>query len=65
MIRHKNLILTVDTNTDALKKHVMVRVQGRIQGRRQPAPEHPLGSLKNKCRIVKNKISFDPDILFI
>jgi hypothetical protein len=40
-------------------------VQGRIQGRRQSAPGHPLGSLKNKGRMVKNKISFDPNILFI
>jgi hypothetical protein len=39
--------------------------QGRIQGRRQRAPGHPLGSLKNKDRIVKNKISFDLNILFI
>jgi hypothetical protein len=38
--------------------------QGRIQDRRQPAPGHPLGSLKNKGRMVKNKISFDPNILF-
>jgi hypothetical protein len=36
-----------------------------IQGRRQPAPGHSLGSLKNKGRMVKNKISFDPNILFI
>jgi hypothetical protein len=41
------------------------RAQGRIQGRRQPAPGQPLGSLKNKCRMVKNKISFDPNNLFI
>jgi hypothetical protein len=39
--------------------------QGRIQGRRQPAPGHPLGSLKNKGHMVKNKISFDSNILFI
>jgi hypothetical protein len=39
--------------------------QGRNQGRRQPAPGHPLGSLKNKGRTIKNKISFDPNILFI
>jgi hypothetical protein len=39
--------------------------QRRIQGRRQPTPGHLLGSLKNKCRMVKNKISFDPNILFI
>jgi hypothetical protein len=32
---------------------------------RQPAPGHPLCSLKNKYRMVKNKISFDLNILFI
>jgi hypothetical protein len=32
--------------------------QGRIQGRRQPATGHPLGSLKNKGRMVKNKFFF-------
>jgi OPT oligopeptide transporter protein len=39
--------------------------QRRIQGRRQPTPGHPLGSLKNKGRMIKNKISFDPNIIFI
>jgi hypothetical protein len=42
-----------------------VHMQGQIQGRRQPTPGHPLSSLKNKCRMVKNKISFDPNNLFI
>jgi hypothetical protein len=53
-----------------LKKHIMAAYvepfsnndskcgQGRIQGRRQPAPGHPLGSLKNKGRMIKNKFFF-------
>jgi hypothetical protein len=52
-------------NGHVLKEFFLSCKQGRIQGRRQPAPEHPLGSLKNKDRMVKNKISFDPNILFI
>jgi hypothetical protein len=39
--------------------------QRRIQCKRQPVLEHPLGSLKNKDHTVKNKFSFDPNILFI
>jgi hypothetical protein len=45
--------------------YLSITLQGRIQGRRWPAPGHPLGSLKNKGRMIKNKISFDPNILFI
>jgi hypothetical protein len=42
-----------------------IYTQGRIQSRRQPAPGHPFGSLKNKDRMVKNKIFFGLNILFI
>jgi hypothetical protein len=49
----------------AKKQNVEAHNQGRIQGRRQPALGHPLGSLKNKYSMVKNKISFDLNILFI
>jgi hypothetical protein len=40
-------------------------LSGRNQGRRQLAPGHLFGSLKNKGRTVKNNFSFDPNILFI
>jgi hypothetical protein len=58
------MFLGMNTNTIVLFI-LVIYVQGRIQDRRQPAPGHPLGSLKNKSRMVKNKISFDPNILFI
>jgi hypothetical protein len=49
-------------------KEVLINVctkQWRIQGRHQPALGYPLDSLKNKGRMIKNKISYDPNILFI
>jgi hypothetical protein len=39
--------------------------QWRHQGRCQPAPGHPLGSLKNKVRAVKNDIFFTQTFYFL
>jgi hypothetical protein len=69
---HKNQGMAKECQENKKKNHIQQEKtdrwychQGRNQGRRQPAPGHPLGSLKNKGHTVKNKFSFDPNILFI